>query len=180
MSVEGRRARDGDGSVGRVLENKLSDLDLDFPNAKFSQEMRGKIVGEGFNKSGSLFRDERFCALAESRVIDSARDCVLHIAVVAGRPNRNIQDKPLAFLAFSRRNADMREHFELLNMDLSLGGNFHRVLAHAKANITNDLSAEALLQLSQDVDLRHLLELVMQRGLEHSHIENSFPQSDRR
>src|SRR5437588_8672666 len=97
MSVQRRRARDGDGSVGRVFENKLADLDLDFPNAKFSEEMRGEVVGECFNKSGSLFRDEHFCVLAKRRIIDRARDCILDVAEITGRPDGDIQDKALTF-----------------------------------------------------------------------------------
>src|SRR2546430_3159214 len=127
MSVEGRHARDGDGSVGRVFENKLADLDLDFPNAKFSKEMGGKIVGGGFNKSGSLVRDEHFCVLAKRRVINRARDCVLDFSEITGRPSRNIQDKALTPSTLGFGNADVREHFELLNMDLLLGGNSHYV-----------------------------------------------------
>ena len=32
---------------------------------------------------------------------------------------------------------------------------------NAETNVTNDLSAEALLQFSDDVDLRHLFQFVM-------------------
>ena len=54
-----------------------------------------------------------------------------------------------------------------------------RGLAHAKADVADDFTAEALLQLAQDVDLGNLLELVMQCRLEHADVEDSFAQSDR-
>ena len=49
-----------------------------------------------------------------------------------------------------------------------------RDLADPKTDVPDRFSAEALLQPSQDVDLRHLLELVVQRRLEHAHIKNAF------
>src|SRR5438876_9382826 len=51
--------------------------------------------------------------------------------------------------------------------------------ADAKANVANYFCAETPFQLSQDVDLRDLLEFVMQGRLEHTDIKNTFSQDDR-
>jgi hypothetical protein len=53
-------------------------------------------------------------------------------------------------------------------------------LADAKANFSDDLRPEALLQFAQNFRLRDLLELVMQRRLQHPHGQNAGAQTDRR
>ena len=50
--------------------------------------------------------------------------------------------------------------------------------ADAKANVADYFCAEAQFQLSQDVDLRDLLEFVMQGRLEDTDIKNAFAQED--
>src|SRR5437879_11798648 len=52
--------------------------------------------------------------------------------------------------------------------------------ADAKANVANYFCAETPFQLSQDVDLRNLLEFVMQGRLEQTDIKNAFSQDERR
>ena len=47
-------------------------------------------------------------------------------------------------------------------------------LADSKAHVANGLTTEALLQFSQNVDLGHLFEFVVQGRLEHAHVENAF------
>ncbi|HJX97405.1 MAG TPA: hypothetical protein VJ281_00885 [Chthoniobacterales bacterium] len=54
------------------------------------------------------------------------------------------------------------------------------VLAYAKPHVTNDLCAKALLQLSHDVDLGDLFELIVQCRLQDADVENTFTQRDGR
>src|SRR6266436_1240235 len=96
MLIERRRPGHGDGSIGGIFENKLANLNRDFSNAKFPQEMRGKIVGHGFEKFGRSFGNENLRVLAENGVIDGAGNSVLNVAEVARRPQRNIKNEPLA------------------------------------------------------------------------------------
>ena len=50
--------------------------------------------------------------------------------------------------------------------------------ADAKADVADYFCAETQFQLSQDIDLRDLLEFVMQGRLEHTDIKNAFSQED--
>src|SRR2546425_4316874 len=50
---------------------------------------------------------------------------------------------------------------------------------NAKPHVANGFPAKTPLQLPQDVNLGNLLELIVQRRLEHAHVENAFAQSDR-
>lgn len=51
-------------------------------------------------------------------------------------------------------------------------------LADAKSEFANDLAPKALFQFAQDLRFGDLLELIVQRGLEHSHRENAPAQTD--
>src|SRR6476469_1211770 len=53
-------------------------------------------------------------------------------------------------------------------------------LANTKSDFANDLRPETLLQFSQNFRLGDLLELVVQRRLQHPHKKNARPQTDRR
>ena len=117
--------RHGNRNVGRLFENKLADLDADFPDPKFPQKMRREIVGQCFQKFGGLPREKIFRVLTERRIVDRPRDPILQITEVACRPQSNIKDKALALGSFGLRNADPRKHFELLNVNLLLSANSH-------------------------------------------------------
>ena len=53
-------------------------------------------------------------------------------------------------------------------------------LPKSEAHIANCFGAETLFKLSQDVELRNLLEFVVQNRLEHTDVENSVTQRERR
>src|SRR5262249_46826467 len=53
------------------------------------------------------------------------------------------------------------------------------ISAESKSEIANDFPAKALLQFPKDIDFGHLLEFVMQRGLQNTDIKDAFPQRDR-
>ena len=125
MSVEGRRARDGDGSVGRVFENKLADLKADFPDPEFAQQIFGKIIGQGFQKLRRLPRQKIFRVLTKGGVIDCPREAVLEIAEVARRPKSDIENEALTFRSLGPRNADVSKDFQLLDVNLLFGANSH-------------------------------------------------------
>src|ERR1043166_3453467 len=54
------------------------------------------------------------------------------------------------------------------------------LLTNAETDVADGLRAEAFFELLQDVDLRDLIELVVQNRLEHTDIENSVTQRERR
>jgi hypothetical protein len=193
MLIQRSRASHRDRSVGSILENELANLNRNFPDTKFSQKEPGKIIGQRFEKPGRMLGDESSCRLTERRIIDGARDGIFDVAQIASRPKGDIQNKTLSPSPFRSRNADVGKHFELLDMDL-LFANSHglcwfrsiifnqrpAVLAYAKPHVTNDLCAEALLQLSHDVDLGDLFQLVVQCRLQDANVKNAFAQCDGR
>ena len=123
--IERRLSRHSYGSVGRVFQNKLPDLDADFPDPKFAQKVRREIVGECFQKFRRLPGEKIFRVLTERRIVDRPRERVLQIAEVACRPQSNIQNKALTLGSFGSGNTDPRENFELLNVNLLLGADSH-------------------------------------------------------
>src|SRR5687767_6126285 len=52
-------------------------------------------------------------------------------------------------------------------------------LAEAEPNLADDFRSESLLEFPQDIRLRDLFELVMQRGLEHTHEKDARTQANR-
>ena len=123
--IKRRAPRYGDGSVGGVFQNKLTNLDTDFVDPKFSEKMRREIVSQGFEQLRRLPREELFHVPTECRIIDRARDRILQIAEIACRPKRNIQDKALSSGPLRFRNTDPPKHFKLLNVNLLIGANSH-------------------------------------------------------
>src|SRR5207302_9094677 len=87
-SIERCASRDGDRSVGCVLQNKLPDFNADFPDPKFTQKVRRQIVGQCFKKFGRLPGQKLFRFLTERRIVDRSRDRVLDVAEIARRPDR--------------------------------------------------------------------------------------------
>src|ERR1700730_17544280 len=89
--VDRRDSRHGYGSVGGAFEDKLANLNVDFPDPKFPEEMRCEIGGQSLQKLGRLQGEEIFRLLANGGIIDSARESVLKIAEVADGPKSNIK-----------------------------------------------------------------------------------------
>src|SRR5205085_1138557 len=56
----------------------------------------------------------------------------------------------------------------------------HESLTQPEPNLANDLAAETPLQFPQDFCLGDLLELIMQRRLQHAHEKNAVAQTYRR
>ena len=123
--IEGCASRDGDRSVGCVLQNKLPDFDADLPDPEFTQKVRGQIVGQCFKKSRRLSGQKLFRFLTQRTIVDGSRDRVLDIAEVARRQKSDIQNKALTSGSFGPQNADPRKDFQLLDMNLLLGANSH-------------------------------------------------------
>ena len=123
--IERRPARYGHGSVSRILENELADLDADLPDLEFPQKVRREIVGECFQKFRRFPGEKIFRVLTERRIVDRPRERVLQIAEVACRPQSNIQNKALALGSFGSGNTDPRKNFELLNVNLLVGADSH-------------------------------------------------------
>src|SRR5437588_6916319 len=123
--VERGRSGYGHRSISRVFENKLADFDRNLSNPKFPEKMGGEIVGQRFEKFGGVPGNKVFCFLTERGIIDRSRDCVLDVAKITRGPESNIKNEPLTPTAFGAQNADLREDFQLFDMDLLLGANPH-------------------------------------------------------
>src|ERR1700704_5455811 len=67
----------GDRSVGRVLQNKFPDFDADFSDPKFTEKVRGQIVGQCFKKFRRPPGQKLFRFLTERRIVNRSCDRVL-------------------------------------------------------------------------------------------------------
>src|SRR5438270_857057 len=131
----------------------------------------GFVPGQIVIQKLTEINEARRRKIAQSRTSPAISRSVLH----SGRELAQMR-----FVVTDKRSTEQARIKRERKRFLRRGQHSSVFLAHPKANVTNDLSAEALFQLSQDVDLGNLLEFVMQRGLEHSHVENPLPQSNRR
>src|ERR1700730_1860639 len=147
--VDRRDSSHGYGSVGGVFEDKLANLNADFLDPKFPEEMRCEIVGQGLQKLGRLQGEEVFRFLAKSGIIDSARESVLKIAEVADGPKSNIKNQTLALGPLSSWNADMSKDFQLLNVNLLLSTDSHFLKALTEANPTSNRDSTTLVSFSR-------------------------------
>jgi hypothetical protein len=116
-SGDGRGSRYGYRDVLGIFQRKFSELHDDLLDAESFKQMRCQPIGERLDQICRLISHKILRFLRNDRIIDGVVDLVRHIALLVIWPERNADGQSLRGRTFFLRNPDVRENFELLDMN---------------------------------------------------------------